>query len=142
MTRVKTRLLILMKRWLSEATLALARSRDEIRGLIGGLGAAWRHHWPEARRRALAKAHAAAEWARDAIRVSVIKRRAKAAQVWAIEHDTVPTETVARARERYLDRQHRHEAHEIDRQHRDQEHAKFREKREEEERQTYSVFFE
>jgi len=138
MTRVRRRLLRVLVR--GRRDVARLRSRVET-----GAADAWergreacRRLWPELRRRLIE----ARRQAREAIRPSEIRRRAEAARVWAIEHDTVPEETVARARERWLDRQHRHEVRAIDRQHREEEHAKIREKQEEEERQTYSVFFE
>lgn len=78
----------------------------------------------------------------EALRPSELRRRALAARKWAVEHDTVSNETIARQRERFLDREQRHEQRDVDRQHRHEEHEKIREKHHEEERQTYSVYFE
>jgi len=141
MMRMKTRLLLRLNRWSTAAEAGAAGLRPRLRQTLDtltGVAQALRDRWPELRQRAIAALHRV----RDGVRPGEIRRRAEAARVWAAEHDTVPAETVAHARERWLDRQHRHEVHEVERQHRREEHAKFREKKDEEERQTYSVYFE
>ena len=152
MMRMKTRLLRRATPWLTTTDAAIADWRARFRRTlvaarttvaaaretVVGAGQAVRERWPMWCQ--AAQSHF--RHLRAGFSIGEVRRRARALRLWAVEHDTVPAETVAHARERWLDRQHRHEVHEIERQHRREEHAKFLEKKQEEERQTYSVYFE
>ncbi len=80
--------------------------------------------------------------AREAFRLSEIKRRALAARRWAIEHDTVPVTGVANRREKMMKRRQLLQARQQEKLVRKLERDRIREKKNQKIRQTYSVYFE